>query len=129
MPTDPDNEIVAAADLYGPSDSYGNQVCSGSPCFDNTILPIIEAGHPFIINEFGPSSDGSDCSGSYVQSMLQWMDANGASGYAGWAWFDGNPTSDCLSLVTDYDTGAINPNGTYASTVNSYYTTNFPANP
>jgi hypothetical protein len=127
-PTDPDNSIVAAADLYGPSTTNGAQTCNGTTCFNNVIKPILNAGYPFIINEAGESYDGSDCGSSYISTMLPWMDANGASGYAAWAWNGDSPTSDCLNLQSNPTSATPNPNGNYSTWINNYYTKTFPAN-
>jgi Cellulase (glycosyl hydrolase family 5) len=127
-PTDPDNSIVAAADLYGPSTTSGAQTCSGTACFNEAIKPIIQAGYPFIINEAGESYDSSDCSDSYISTMLPWMDANGASGYASWVWNGDYPSSDCLGLINSPTTATPNTNGSYASWLHNYYTSTFPAN-
>lgn len=120
VPSDPDNQLLAEAHVYGKNG------CDTDSCFNSTFLPILKAGHPMIWGETGETYDGSDCpSTSYISDFLNWADQNGV-GEEVWTW-DAWGGCSTLSLITNYASGApLSPVGTY---VQSHYLNTWPANP
>ena len=90
LPSDPQHQIAGAYHLYG-----GNG-CD-STCASNSILPILAAGYPVVIEELGEY----DCAHSFVDTIMAWADAqNPKLGYMGWTW----RANDCgvgTGMVTD----------------------------
>ena len=116
MPTDPDRQLLAEAHVYG-----GNS-CDTTSCFDSTMLPILQAGHPLIFGETGETSDYSDCpSTSYIQTFLQWAEQNGV-GTEAWVW-DTWGACDTGAMISNYDG---TPEDAWATYVQTNYQTMFP---
>jgi endoglucanase len=90
-PTDPDHDLAASMH------SYNFNTCSSQSCWTSQIAPVI-AKVPLIAGEIGEN----DCSGSYVDPLMSWLDSEGSS-YLAWTWDDW--TGGCSSgptLITDY---------------------------
>jgi len=107
-PTDPDNNLMAAVDVY----PNGN-ICGSVSCFDSEYAPVI-AKYPFVAGEFGESVDGNDCSATGLTTLMTWFDQHGA-GYMGWSW---DTWGGCLQLVSSYSTGA--PNGNWGNALRNH---------
>jgi endoglucanase len=108
-PTDPLNNIVAEAHVYGLN------TCDTTSCFNADYAPVA-ASVPMIWGETGETYDGSDPGSSYISAFLPWADAHGI-GYEAWTW---DTWGDNLSLISNYDG---TPNDAYASWVKSHYAT------
>lgn len=88
-PTDPLNNLVAAAHIYN------FNTCSSTSCWNSQLAPVA-AQVPLVLGEFGEN----DCAHGFVDSLMNWADANSV-GYLGWTW----NAWDCRtgpSLITDY---------------------------
>jgi endoglucanase len=96
-PTDPDHNLVASWH------SYNFNTCSSSSCWTGQIAPVI-AKVPLIAGEIGEN----DCGGSYINSLMQWLDSQG-TGYLAWTWNNWDCSSG-PSLISDY-TGAATAYG------------------
>jgi endoglucanase len=110
--------LQAAADTsgwltYHPKDSAGQLVANahqyndGETSWENPSgwnsywSPVISAGYPLIVDEFGET----DCQwGSWIQSLVSWLETNNASGYTPWTWDPGSSCSDpgLLTQGTSY---------------------------
>jgi len=108
-PADPAHAIAAAWHLYGPGG------CS-APCWQRTADAL--TGIPVLVTEFGEN----DCSGGYVEPLMNWLDAR-RIGYLAWAW-DTWPGCRGPSLLTSF-AGA--PHGPYGSAVRQHLVARFPA--
>jgi hypothetical protein len=108
-PTDPLNNIVAEAHVYGMN------TCDTTSCFNADYAPVA-AAVPMIWGETGETYDGSDPGSSYISTFLPWADAHGV-GYEAWTW---DTWGDNLSLISNYNG---TPNDAYASWVKSHYAT------
>ncbi|WP_413799430.1 glycoside hydrolase family 5 protein [Streptomyces iranensis] len=89
-PNDPAGNLAAAWH------TYNFNTCSSESCFDEQLAPVI-AQVPFVAGEIGENT----CSHGYVDRVMAWLDARGAS-YLGWTW----NTWDCSSgpsLISDYN--------------------------
>jgi endoglucanase len=89
-PTDPDHDLAASWH------SYNFNSCSNSSCWNSQIAPVL-AQVPLVTGELGEN----DCGTSYLDSLLPWLDQEGAS-YLAWTW----NTWDCSSgpaLISSYD--------------------------
>ena len=90
-PTDPDHDLAASWH------SYNFNTCSSQSCWTSQIAPVI-AQVPLIAGEIGEN----DCSGSYVDPLMSWLDSEGA-GYLAWTWNDwSGGCSSGPTLITDY---------------------------
>jgi len=90
-PTDPDHDLAASWH------SYNFNTCSSQSCWTSQIAPVI-AQVPLIAGEIGEN----DCSGSYVDPLMSWLDSEGAS-YLAWTWNDwSGGCSSGPTLITDY---------------------------
>jgi Cellulase (glycosyl hydrolase family 5) len=96
-PSDPDNQEVAEAHVYG------KNTCDTTACFDSSMKPITKT-FPLIFGETGETYDGSDCTSSYISTFMGWADQHGV-GYEAWTW---DTWGGCGVLISDY-------NGTPAS--------------
>jgi endoglucanase len=89
-PTDPDHNLAASWH------SYNFNTCVTVRCWNSQIAPIIKRV-PLIAGEIGENN----CADTYIDSLMQWLDARSAS-YLAWAW---NPDFGCKtgpSLITSY---------------------------
>ena len=116
MPTDPDHQLLAEVHAYG-----GNP-CDTTSCFDLTMLPILQAGHPLIFGETGETWNYSDCPSTfYIESFLQWAEQNGV-GTEAWVW-DTWGACSTGAMISNYDG---TPEDAWAAYVQSNYQTMFP---
>jgi len=88
-PTDPLNNIGAAWH------SYNFNACNNTSCWNSQVKPVATAV-PLIGTEIGET----DCGGSYVQSVFNWLNSIGQN-YTGWAWFAGG--CGFPSLISDWN--------------------------
>ncbi|MEV4008758.1 cellulase family glycosylhydrolase [Actinomadura sp. NPDC049753] len=89
-PSDPTGNLAAAWH------SYNFNYCKDASCWDQQIAPVA-AQVPLVAGEIGENT----CGHSYVDALMSWLDARGAS-YLGWTW----NTWDCSSgpsLISSYD--------------------------
>ncbi|MEU8122882.1 cellulase family glycosylhydrolase [Spirillospora sp. NPDC049024] len=89
-PSDPTGNLAAAWH------SYNFNYCKDASCWDQQIAPVA-AQVPLVAGEIGENT----CGHSYVDTLMAWLDAHGAS-YLGWTW----NTWDCSSgpsLISSYD--------------------------
>jgi endoglucanase len=110
MPSDPDNQLIAEAHVYG------QNPCETTACFDSTMEPILQAGHPLFWAETGESVSTSDCADTNIQTFMDWADANSV-GYAAWTW---GTWAECQALISNYD--GTPANDAYATWVYDHYT-------
>jgi endoglucanase len=89
-PNDPLNKLVASVHLYNFSG------CNTVTCWNNTIKPVSDVV-PVVTGEVGEN----DCAHGFVDSYMNWADANGIS-YLGWTWNTWNCNSG-PALITNYD--------------------------
>ncbi|MGH6655102.1 MAG: cellulase family glycosylhydrolase, partial [Actinocrinis sp.] len=90
-PTDPDHNLVASMH------SYNFNTCSNQSCWTSQIAPVI-AKVPVVAGEIGEN----DCSGSYINSLMSWLDSQG-TGYLAWTWNDwSGGCSSGPTLISDY---------------------------
>jgi endoglucanase len=104
-PEDPAGQLGASFHAY----SF-NRHCSGKPCYDRELGPIV-ASVPLLVSEIGPDlAAGSrdvdrTCPPSVLRdtgfdaAALSWFDRHGVS-YTAWTW---NPWGDCWSLIQDWE--------------------------
>ncbi len=104
-PTDPQNALMAMADVY----PTGN-ACGSVSCYNSQYLPVINV-MPFAAGEFGESVNGNVCGTSGIDTLMNWFDAHGA-GYLGWVWDTWGTSCGDLSLITNYNGTPHSPNGT-----------------
>jgi hypothetical protein len=88
-PTDPLNNLVAAAHIY----NFNS--CASASCWDAQLAPAA-AKVPLILGEFGEN----DCAHGFVDGLMNWADARSV-GYLGWTWNNWDCSSG-PSLITDY---------------------------
>lgn len=111
-PEDPIDNIAAAWHVYN------TNPCADFDCWDEAPAELSQAV-PIVATEVGED----DCSGDFIMSLLDWLDAHGA-GYLAWSWHVFGPCSPYVpmqrsnpwSLITDYYDPM--PNGGYAQ---AYY--------
>jgi len=89
-PSDPDNQIIAEAHVYG-----GN-ACESYPCFNSSMKPITEVV-PMIFGETGETFYGS-CGSGYISEFMTWADAHDV-GYEAWTW---DTWGGCGVLIKNY---------------------------
>jgi len=92
---------------YKPTDSTGNlaaawhsynfNLCISATCWNNTLLPILQAGIPLVAGEIGEN----DCAHTYIDTLMNWLDANGAS-YLAWTWDAWGICAAGPVLIDDY---------------------------
>jgi hypothetical protein len=97
-PTDPLNNLAAAWHVY-----QGN-TCSDTTCYDQVASPVARS-FPIVATEIGDSS----CDGTFMTSIMTWLDTQGQS-YSAWTWNAWGSACSSYSLIDDY-TGT--PSGTY----------------
>jgi endoglucanase len=88
-PTDPQNNLVAAAHIY----NFNS--CASTSCWDSQLAPVA-ASVPLVLGEFGEN----DCAHGFVDGLMNWADAH-AVGYLGWTWNNWD-CSTGPSLISDY---------------------------
>ena len=115
---------------YEPNDAAGNlaaawHVYSNNPCITQDCWDVgpaaVAAAVPIVATEIGES----DCMGSFVTPLMQWLDQHG-DGYLAWSWnafgactpASGSAHGQPWSLIIDYASGA--PNGGYAMAVRDH---------
>jgi chitodextrinase len=108
-PTDPQNQLIAEAHVYG-----GNS-CATTSCFDTNYAPVANTV-PIVFGETGETYDGSSCAGTNITTFMNWADTHNI-GYETWTW---DTWGNCSSLITDYNG---TPNNTYGTTVKNHYLT------
>ena len=89
-PADPDHDLAASWH------SYNFNSCDSASCWNSQVAPVL-AQVPLVTGEIGEN----DCAATYLNSLLPWLDQEGAS-YLAWTW----NTWDCSSgpsLISDYD--------------------------
>jgi endoglucanase len=89
-PSDPTGNIAASWH------SYNFNYCIDEGCWNQYVLPVLRQ-YPVLVTEFGEN----DCNSGYINSLLPWLDQQGAS-YSAWTWntwsCSGGP-----SLISDYN--------------------------
>jgi endoglucanase len=106
-PSDPDNQIIAEAHVYGLN------ACDTVACFNSSMKPITEH-FPLIWGETGETYNASDCGSSYISKFLPWADAHGV-GYEAWTW---DTWGGCGVLISNYNG---TPSSTWAKYVRKHY--------
>lgn len=91
-PTDPLHQLIASIHIYEPASSP----CDTRDCWVSQIGPIA-ARVPVVAGEIG----AKNCSGSAIEPLLNWSDANGVS-YLAWAWNVASCSGE-PSLISAYD--------------------------
>jgi endoglucanase len=121
-PTDPANNLAAAWHVYN------FNACAAEACW-STFPASLAAVVPIVATEIGEN----DCGGTFITSLMQWLDTNG-SGYLAWSW---NAFGACRpgtrtgqggrpwSLVTDYASGTPNVSIPDAGVVGASYAKTF----
>jgi hypothetical protein len=104
-PSDPLDNLAASWHIY----PVGN-ICVTTACYDSQIAPVA-ASVPLVATEVGESYDGSACSVSNTNIVLNWLDAHN-SGYLAWVWDTWGTSCGDLSLILDYSGTPKSPNGT-----------------
>ena len=89
-PTDPDHNLVASWH------SYNFNTCSSQSCWTSQVAPVM-AKVPVVAGEIGEN----DCAGTYINSLMSWLDSQGGS-YLAWAWNADFACSSGPGLITDY---------------------------
>jgi len=89
-PTDPLSNVAASTHIYN-----FNQ-CISTGCWDATFSPILAAGIPVMIGEFGEN----DCGGSFVKTLVPWYVKHNVS-HSAWTWNTWNCSSG-PALISDY---------------------------
>jgi len=101
---------------------YSNNACMAQDCYDMSPA-MVAAAVPLVATEIGES----DCAGTFITPLMEWLDAN-ASGYLAWSW---NAFGPCVpststshgspwSLVASYNTAV--PNSVFAETFYTHVT-------
>jgi endoglucanase len=93
------SQIIANAHAY-----HDNLPCETTSCFTSTWGPIIKAGYPLTLNEFGDLGSGGapSCTWTtWLNNVMNWFQNNGASGYTAWVW-DGGAGCGDPGLITDW---------------------------
>jgi endoglucanase len=110
IPRDPQHQLVAEMHLYG------KNTCDTTSCLNQTVLPILRAGHPVILGETGETYNDSDAGASYISTFLAWADQHGV-GYEPWTW---DTWGTYGALISDY---SGTPHGNYGNFVKSHFRT------
>ncbi len=90
-PTDSTGNLVAAWH------SYNFNLCISATCWNSTLLPILQAGIPLVAGEIGEN----DCAHTYIDTLMNWLDTNGAS-YLAWTWDAWGLCANGPNLINDY---------------------------
>jgi hypothetical protein len=110
-PSDPANQLVAEAHVYG------KNTCDTTACFDADFAPLA-AQVPLIFGETGESYDSSDCGSSYISTFMNWADAHGV-GYEAWTW---DTWGGCGVLINNFNGTPANAFGQW---VHDHYVATF----
>jgi hypothetical protein len=106
-PTDPENNLAASVHVYS------NSGCNTAACYTSQFGPIIQAGYPVILGEFGDYTNaGTNPDPTFATALLDWMDQNGGAGYTAWTW---NNWGNGFSLIAASDGSSLTAWGTYLS--------------
>jgi hypothetical protein len=118
-PSDPQNNLAASVHVY-----LGNP-CTTDACWNSEWLPIMQQGNPVIDGEWGAYDyNGASYSQSFGTDLLNWMDANGGSGYLAWTWNNWNTWSgSAAEPLIQADDGSVL--STWGSYVQSQYAQRF----
>jgi aryl-phospho-beta-D-glucosidase BglC (GH1 family) len=93
---------------------YETNGCSSTACFTATWAPIIQAGYPLVLGEFGDyTPSGGSPNQSFAQMILDWLDQNGAAGETAWTWNNWAGTN--MALIASPDGSSLTPWGAYIS--------------
>ncbi len=106
-PSDPTNQLVAEAHVYG------KNACDTAACFNSSMAPITRVV-PLIFGETGETYDASDCGSQYVSTFMDWADRHGV-GYLAWTW---DTWRNCGVLIRSYKG---NPYSGYGKVVQTHY--------
>lgn len=101
-PTDPLNNMGAVWHVYN------FNICSTVSCYDTNAGPVL-AKYPIVATEIGED----DCQGSFITTLMGWLDTNGGS-YVAHVW---DTWGSCLSLISTF---SGTPNGTYGQTYHDH---------
>jgi len=96
-PSDPDNQLIAEAHVYGLN------LCDTVACFNSSMRPIAKVV-PMIFGETGETYNGSGCTPQYISTFMNWADGHGI-GYEAWTW---DTWGGCGVLIKNYN-GAPGP--------------------
>ena len=86
----------AAHGLAASWHSYNFNYCSNQACWNSTVAPVLSKV-PVIAGEIGES----DCAHGYIDTLMPWLDAHGAS-YLAWTWNTWN-CSGGPALISSYN--------------------------
>jgi endoglucanase len=106
-PTDPVNQLIAEAHIYG------KNLCASAACFDASMAPITKVV-PLIFGETGETYDASDCGSRYISAFLDWAERHGV-GYETWTW---DTWKTCGALIRNYNG---TPYSAYGKFVRNHY--------
>jgi len=106
-PSDPDNQTIAEAHVYGLNE------CDTDACFNSSMKPITEVV-PMIFGETGETYNASECGSAYISRFMTWADANGV-GYEAWTW---DTWGGCGVLISNYNG---TPSSAWAQWVRKHY--------
>jgi aryl-phospho-beta-D-glucosidase BglC (GH1 family) len=119
MPVDPAHNLVASVHVY-----IGNG-CVDATCWRAEYRPILRAGHPIVVGEWGSYDyNGANYNESFGTKLLNWLDSNGASGYVAWAWDNWGWTSSAAEPLISSDDGSTL--STWGRFMSSQYAQRFP---
>jgi len=104
-PGDPQNNLAASWHVY----PVGNP-CNNTSCYNSEVAPVI-ASVPLVATEVGESVDGSVCSVTNTNIVLNWLEAH-HTGFLAWTWDTWGTSCGDLSLILDYSGTPKSPNGT-----------------
>lgn len=104
-PLDPADNLAVAIHVY----PQGNR-CGSVECYEAQYAPVAQQV-PLIAAEFGESTDGSVCSTTRSNALLDWLDQRNAS-YLAWVWNTWGTSCGDLSLILDFAGTPHAPNGT-----------------
>ena len=113
--TDPDSpaQLMTEADVYPEGNNCGEQTSGGQPstsCYDDTYKPVASV-MPFVAGELGENPANGYEPTTYVDTFMNWMDAN-ANGYFAYAWdtwggllssYTGDSTPNTIWGIDYYD--------------------------
>jgi hypothetical protein len=112
-PSDPDHNLIASVHVY-----IGNG-CSSPACWTSEYRPILQAGYPIVVGEWGAYDfNGANYDESFGTRLLNWLDSNQASGYVAWAWdnWGGWSQGSAESLISSDDGSTFTPWGSFMAT-------------
>ena len=99
VPNDPANNLVAGFHAYRSihtPDAVHQKRCVTEQCWNNELLPIINAGHGMFIGEAGEDVGLPSCGTEFIDSLYQWANNNSIP-FAAWTYNPhGCPTPSIL---------------------------------